>query len=336
MIEDRRPAIVSGHMISRRGFVVGSVTLLAVPRAAGAQQAGRVYRVGVMAVAPTSHLVAAWQQGLRDHGWIEGQNIVVEYRYSLGREELFSGFAAEFVRLKTDVIVAVTDVAVQAAREATGTIPIVMAAGTDPVAAGFVASLARPGGRITGMPMFADELAGKQLDLLKEMLPRTARVAVLTERAGSGPRSWSAAQTAAGRLRLTLEQLPIGTPAEFDTAMTTIARQRPDALLALPNSTVYAYLPRLVEFANTKRLPTMYSFREAVEAGGLVAYTTMLPEMFRRVAGYVDKILKGAKPGDLPVEQPTKFELVINLKTAKALGLTIPPSLLLRADQAIE
>jgi putative ABC transport system substrate-binding protein len=322
--------------MNRRAFITGLAAVLTVPLVAEAQQTSRVYRVGVMAIAPAPHLVAAWQQGLREHGWIEGQNIVVEARYSQGRYELYSSFAAEFVRLKVDVIVAVTDIAVQAAREATSTIPIVMAAGTDPIAAGFVASLARPGGQITGMPMFADELAGKQLELLKELLPRIARVSVMTERTGVGPRSWSAVLTAAARLGLTVDRLAIGSPDDFDAALTTIVKQQPDALLVVPNNTAYAFLPRLVEFAAGKRLPTMYPFREAVEAGGLVAYTTLLPELFRRVAGYVDKILKGAKPADIPVEQPTKFELVINLKTAKALGLPLSQSLLLRADQVIE
>ena len=322
--------------MNRRAFVTGLGALLAAPFPVWAQQSGRVYRVGAMAVAPTPHLVAAWQQGLRDRGWIEGQNIFVQYRYSLGRDELFSEFAAEFVRLKVDVIVAVSDVAVQAAKEATSTIPIVMAAGSDPVAAGFVASLARPGGQVTGMPMFTAELAAKQLDLLKEMIPRIVRVAVLTERTRSGLSSWTAARAAGERLGLILEQLLVGNPEEFGAALATVARQRPDALLVVTGTTFYAYIAQLVEFARARRLPTIYSFREAVEAGGLVAYTTMLREMFRRVAAYVDKILKGAKPANLPVEQPTKFELVINLKTAKALGLTIPPSLLLRADQVIE
>jgi ABC-type uncharacterized transport system substrate-binding protein len=261
--------------MDRRAFVTGLGAALAAPLAPAAQQATRVYRVGVMAIAPAPHLVAAWQQGLREHGWIEGQNIVVEARYSEGRYELYSSFAAEFVRLKVDVIVAVTDIAVPAAREATKTIPIVMAAGTDPVAAGFVANLARPGGQITGMPMFADELAGKQLELIKELLPRIARVSIMTERTGSGPRSWSAAQTAAGRLGLTVEQLAVGSLDDFDAALTAIVKQRPDALLVVPNNTAYASLPRLVEFAASKRLPTMYPFREAVEGGGLVAYTTV-------------------------------------------------------------
>jgi putative ABC transport system substrate-binding protein len=322
--------------MNRRAFVTVVGAVLAAPRVGETRQATRVYRVGVMAIAPAPHLVAAWQQGLREHGWIEGQNILVEARYSEGRYELYSSFAAEFVRLKVDVIVAVTDIAVQAAREATKSIPIVMAAGTDPVAAGFVASLVHPGGQITGMPMFADELAGKQLELLKEMLPRIARVSVMTERTGVGPRSWSATQTAARRLGLTVERLIVGSLEDFEAALTTIVTQRPDALLIVPNNTAYASLPRLVEFATSKRIPTMYPFREAVEAGGLVAYTTLLPELFRRVASYVDKILKGAKPAEIPVEQPTKLELLINLKTAKALGLTIPPSLLLRADQVIE
>ena len=322
--------------ITRRALLMSGGAFLLTRRGASAQQANRVYRVGVISVVPAPLYVAAWEQGLRELGWIEGKNIVLEYRYSHGRYELYPTFAAELVRLKVDVILAVTDLAVQAAREATSTIPIVMAAGTDPIAAGFVASLARPGGQITGIPMFADELAGKQLHLLTEMLPRIARVSVITERTGSGPKTWSAAQTAGGKLGLTLEQLPVGSPEDLDIALATIAKQRPDALVVTPNTTAYFNLPRLVDFCASNRLPTMYPFREAVEAGGLIAYSTLLPELFRRVAAYVDKILKGAKPADLPVEQPTKFELLINAKAAKSLGLTIPPSMLLRADQVIE
>ena len=322
--------------MDRRGFVTGLGAVLAAPHAAGAQQAGKVYRVGAMAIAPTPLHLAAWQQGLRDHGWIEGQNVIVDYRWSLGKDELFSVFAAEFVRTNVDVIVAVSDGAVQAAKEATTTIPIVMAAGTDPVAAGFVTSLARPGKNTTGMPVFGDELAGKQLALLKEMLPRLSRVAVLTERVGKEGNSWTAAQTAAGTLGLKLDRRAATGEQELDAVMAAIARQRPDAVLAFPTPTVYFHLPRFVEFAASQRLPTMHSWRESIDAGGLIAYSMLLPDFFRRVAIYVDKILRGVKPADLPVEQPTKFELVINLKTAKALGLTMPPSLLLRADQVIE
>src|SRR4029453_1616365 len=322
--------------ITRRALLMSGGALLLTPRGASAQQANRVYRVGVISVVPAPLYVAAWEQGLRELGWIEGKNIVLEYRYSHGRYELYPTFAAELVRLKVDVIMAVTDLAIQAAREATSTIPIVMAAGTDPIAAGFVASLARPGGQITGIPMFADELAGKQLHLLTEMLPRISRVSVITERTGSGPRTWSAAQTAGGKLGLTLEQLPVGPAEDLDIALATIAKHRPDALVVTPNTTAYFHLPRLADFSASNRLPTMYPFRAAVEAGGLIVYTTLLPELFRRVAGYIDKILKGAKPADLPVEQPAKFELLINIKAAKTLGLTIPPSLLARADQVIE
>src|SRR4030095_10455682 len=248
--------------ITRRALLMSGGALLLTPRGASAQQANRVYRVGVISVVPAPLYVAAWEQGLRELGWIEGKNIVLEYRYSHGRYDFYPTFAAELVRLKVDVIMAVTDLAIQAAREATSTIPIVMAAGTDPIAAGFVASLARPGGQITGIPMFADELAGKQLHLLTEMLPRIARVCVITEPRGSGPKTWSAAQTAGGKLGLTLEHLPVGSPEDLDIALATIAKQRPDALVVTPNTTAYLNLPRIVGFCASKRLAIMDHIKE--------------------------------------------------------------------------
>lgn len=324
--------------IDRRHFLLTSLAgALAAPIDAAAQQAGRVYRVGAMALTPTPELMEAWRQGLRDHGWIEGKNIIVEYRLSEGREELYSGFAAEFVRLKVDVIVAVTDTAVHVAKQATSTIPVVMAAVLDPEASGFVATLARPGGNVTGLPMFGIDLAAKQLELLKEAVPRVSRITVLASSSAMRPKMWEAAQGAAPKLGLTLQRLDADTPSELERALELMTRQRTDALLALASPLVYVQAAQIAAFAAKNQLPVMYPFREAVLlADGFIAYTTMLPDLFRRVAGYVDRILRGTKPADLPVEQPAKFELLINMKTAKALGITIAPSLLARADQIIE
>ena len=324
-------------MIPRRAFVTGSIALLAAPLAANAQQAGRIYRLGLLSVTPTPHLMEAWRQGLRDHGWIEGQNLRVEARFSEGVDARFPQLVAELIQLKVDVIVAVSDPAVQAAKQATTSIPIVMAAGTDPIVAGFVSNLAHPGGNITGMPIFSDELTAKQLQLLKDLVPRVSRISIIIPTAvPAGMKMWSVAQAAAPRLGLVLRRIEINVPDDIERALATLSRQRPDAILVTPTTVVYVHATRLVDFAATNRLPSMYSFRESVLAGGLISYSTALPDLFRHVGMYVDKIFKGAKPGDLPVEQPTKFELVINRKTAKALGLTIPPSLLLRADELIE
>jgi putative tryptophan/tyrosine transport system substrate-binding protein len=298
-----------------------------------AQQASRVYRVGVMAIAPTPHLLAAWQQGLRDHGWIEGQNIAVEYRYSQGNDTRFAEFAAEFVRLKVDVIGAVSEPAVRAAKQATSTIPIVMVAAT---VSEFAANLARPEANITGFRIFADDLAGKQLQLLKETVPRGSRISVLYSANEVGRKMLEAAQIAGLGLGLTLEPLAVDMPVNIEGALGSVARRRPDAILVLPSNSSYLGLRAIIEFAAVNQLPTMYPYREAAVAGGLIAYTTFFPDVFQRHASYIDRILRGAKVAELPVQQPTKFELVINLKTAKALGLTIPQSLLLRADQVIE
>jgi putative ABC transport system substrate-binding protein len=318
---------------ARSRLLVAVLIFLFIAPPTEAQQIAKSNRIGVMAVVPTPSLLEAWRKGLRERGWVEGQNVVVEYRYSLGNDALFVDFAAEFVRLKVDVIGAVSDPAVRAAKQATSTIPIVMAAGT---ASAFVTNLARPDANITGFSIFAADLAGKQLQLLKEAVGRVSRVAVLHSTDESGLKTLGAARIAGLPLGLMLEPLAVDTPGDIDRALVTLARRRPDAILVLPSTSAYAAMRAVIEFAAANHLPTMYPYREAVDAGGLIAYTTMLPELFQRVASYVDKILKGAKPAALPVEQPNKFELSINLKTAKALGLTIPPSLLARADQVTE
>jgi ABC-type uncharacterized transport system substrate-binding protein len=316
--------------------VVLALSLALAPLPSEALQAGRVPRIGVISTAPTPNLVEAWRQGLQEHGWIDGQNIIIEYRWSQGNDALFPDFAAELVGLKVDVIVAVSDLAVHAAKRATSTIPIVMAAGTDPIASGFVASLARPGGNVTGLPIFAIELAAKQLELLKEAIPGVSRVSVLVPGHESGLRVWSAAQAATPKLGLILRRLLVNVADDVDQAFADMTKERPTAILVLPGTVLYVHLARIVDFAARNRLPAMYSVSQAAHAGGLISYSTPLPDLFRRLASYVDKILKGAKPADLPVELPTRFELVINLKTAKALGLTIPQSVLLRADQVIQ
>jgi putative ABC transport system substrate-binding protein len=298
-----------------------------------AQQIGRLSRVGVMAVTEAADLDRAWRKGLRGHGWIEGQNIAIDYRYSQGNDARFADFAAEFVRLKVDLICAVGEPAVRAAGQATTTIPIVMVAAT---VSEFSSNLARSDPNLTGFRIFGDDLAGKQLELLKELLRIGSRVSVLYSSNEVGRKMLDAAQTAAVALRLTLEPFAVDTAPDIERALQSMARRRPDAILVLPSNSSYIGLRAIISFATANKLPAMYPYQEAAAAGGLISYTTFLPDVFQRVASYVDKILKGAKPAALPIEQPTKFVLAINLKAAKALGLTIPPSLLLRADQVIE
>ena len=327
----------------RRTFlrtVAGS--FLAAPLAAEAQQTGKVYRVGVLTnVPPSTPAVSrnweAFRQVLRDRGWVEGQNIVIEYRAAEGRVERFPSLAAELVSLKPDLLVALPNAGARAAKRTTNTIPIVMVYVFDPVRDGLVASLGRPGGNVTGLTAVVSlGLVGKRLELLKEVVPTTSRVAVLSDAYPIDAADWNDMQAAARVLALRLLSLGVGSPNEFEAAFASMTRERASALLVLPFPLSYAHPGRIADLAATNRLPAVYPFRESVEAGGLMAYAANAPDMFRRAAYFVDKILKGAKPADLPVEQPTKFELVINLKTAKALGLTIPPSLLQRADQVIE
>ena len=306
---------------------------------ADAQQPARASRIGFLGTSSPStapHALEAFRQGLRGLGYLEGQNIVVEYRWAQGRQERLSGLAAELVRLNVDVIVAPNTQAALAARAATRTIPIVFAGVADPVGTGLVASLARPGGNTTGLSFLSPELSAKQLELLKEAVPKTSRVAVLWNPGNPGlALTLREAEVAARALGVQVQLLEARGPDEIDSAFLAMTRERADGLLILGDAVFLLHRTRIVGLAAKSRLPAMYNFKEFVDAGGLMAYAANLADLFRRAAVYVDKILKGAKPGDLPVEQPTRFELVVNLKTARALGLTIPQSVLIRADEVI-
>jgi putative ABC transport system substrate-binding protein len=276
---------------------------------------------------------------LRELGYIEGQNIALEYRYADGKRDRFPELAAQLVSLKVDVIVvAGGNTPVRAVKNATKTIPIVMAGGSDPVEAGLVEGLARPGGNVTGLTTLARELGGKRLEVLKEAVPKLARVAVLYDPANTSHvrEVKEVLPAAAGALKLSIEPWEVPDADGFERTFAALNKDRPDGLYALPGTRMWAIYKRVVGFALKNRLPSMYNNREAVDAGGLMFYGADIADSYRRVAYYVDKILKGAKPGDLPVEQPTKFELIINLKTAKQIGVTIPPSVLARADRVIK
>jgi len=316
--------------------------LLVVSLAAGAQQATHVYRIGRLSsghppAGPDPNL-EAFRQGLRALGYDEGQNLVIEYRYAEGNLERLPTLAAELVRLKVDVIVAVASAATRAVQHATRTIPIVMAGVSDPVGAGLVASLARPGGNITGFSNLTVELPEKRLEILKETVPQSGRVAVLANPANPNHASTMHNLTeAAQALGLHLHVVELRRPDELDAAFAAVTRAGVDALLVVGEPLLLDSLRgRTVDLAAKHRLPAMYSWRELVVAGGLMSYGPSLPDMHRRVATYVDKILKGAKPADLPVEQPRKFELVMNPKTAQTLGLPIPSNLLILADEMVK
>ena len=327
--------------MNRRRFLLTSlVGALAAPLAAEAQEykAEKVPQLGWLSPGSRSAgLLEPFLQGLRELGWVEGRSVVIEYRYADGKAERLPALVADLARLKVDVIVAGGVAAALAASKATTAIPIVMSSGGDPVAIGLVASLARPGGNVTGLATISPELSGKRLELLKQVVPSLRRVAVLwnPENPAHGP-GLRAAESAARTLGLELQLLAFRLQEDFGAAFRAAKRANAGALIALDDPVTFNERKVLVSQASTTRLPVMYGFRESAEAGGLIAFGANLADLARRSAGYVDKILKGAKPGDLPVEQPTKFELVINLKTAKTLGLTIPPSLLLRADHVIE
>jgi putative tryptophan/tyrosine transport system substrate-binding protein len=316
--------------------------LLAPCLSALAQQPKKVPRIGYLSTrdpASESPRSEAVRLGLRELGYIEGQNIAIEYRYSEGKRERFSALAAELVRLKVDIIVvAGGDPAVQETMNATKTIPIVMSGGgADPVEAGFVKSLARPVGNVTGITLLVIELGGKRLELLKEAVPKVARVAVLYELANPTRvlEVKEVLPTAARALGLTIRPWEVRAAEEFERVFTAMSKERPDGLYVSPGALTKSNQKRIVSFALKSRLPSVYGRREYVENGGLMYYGADLAESYRRVAYYVDKILKGAKPGELPVEQPKKFEFIINLKAAKQIGLTIPPNVLARADKVI-
>jgi len=322
--------------VTTRRVFIGTLAgaLLAAPLAASAQQAGKVYRIGV--VVGGGDLTDNLRQGLRELGWVEGQNVVVLKRVWGGRTEQFPEIIADLIQLKVDIIVSSSTPAVRAAKESTRTIPIVMAGLTDPVGAGLISSLARPGGNITGLTNIFTELTAKRLELLKEVAPQVSRVAVPWNPTHPGQAiAWQQTQRAAQALGLVLFSAEVRRPEDFGPAFTAIVAERAAALLVLPDPLTTFHRQQTADFAVKQRLPSMGAASYWAEAGGLLSYGTSFPVLWRRAAVYVDKILKGAKPADLPVEQPTKFELVINLKTAKALGLTIPQSLLQRADEVI-
>lgn len=325
--------------MDRRTFI-GRVAggLLAAPLAARAQQVGKVYRIGILETIPAARNAAnldALRKGLRDRGYVEGRNLVLEYRSADGRAERFPDLAAELVRLKVDLIVSRGTPAARALKKATETIPTVMATMGDPHA--IVGSFARPGGNITGVTTFSTELTGKRVELLKQLIPRLSRVALLHNMGNpAAPPEWEETKTAARSLGLQAELLDVRSQDDLDGAFKLAVRQHVDALLIGADGLTQMHQQTIVDLVTRNRLPAAYPAREFVEAGGLIAYAVNYPDLYFRFASFIDKIFKGAKPADLPVEQPTKFELVINLKTAKALGLTIPQSVLLRADGVIQ
>lgn len=327
-------------MTSRRAFLA-AVTgdLLLVPLHAMAQQARKIYRIGFLWDTPAvwPHALEAFRQGLRDLGWVEGQNIVVEYRWAEGQFDRLPSLVEELVRLKVDLIVAPTSIYTGAAQGATSTIPIVFASHADPIGSGHVVSLARPGTNATGLTVVMSETMAKSLELLKATVPGLTRVAVIWDPATPSHRPALKAVEDMGRtLRLQLQPLAVRSATEFDSAFSTITKERAGAVLVLSTPLFLGGAKRLAELALTYKLPTMFGPREHVEVGGLLSYSPDRADLYRRAAAYVDRILKGANPADLPVQQATKFDLVINRKTAQALGLTIPQSMLVRADQIIE
>jgi putative tryptophan/tyrosine transport system substrate-binding protein len=311
---------------------------LSVP-AEAQQQLKKLHRIGILLVGSSS-FYSAWidvfRQGLKELGYIEGKNIAIEYRYAEGKADRLPALAAELVGLKVEVVFTSSTPSVLAVKKVTSTIPIVFVSISDPVASGLVTSLARPGGNITGLSIVAVELSGKRLELLKEAVPKVTRVAFLWDSTNPAQApQWREAQAAAQALGLQLQSLEVRSSNDFDSAFEAALRERVQALVTTPAALLGAHLKRIVEFAAKNRLPAMYAAPEFVDGGGLMSYTPNYTDLFRRAAVYVDKILKGAKPADLPVEQPIKFEFVINLKAAKQIGVTIPPNVLARADRVI-
>jgi putative ABC transport system substrate-binding protein len=327
----------------RREFIalLGGATAASAawPLAASAQTPPKIPRVGYIAgssATGTEHTVGAFRQGLRELGYVEGQTIALEVRWAEGRSERIPELVAELVGLKMDVLVMGSSLAALAANKATRTIPIVMVA-ADPVGLGLVASLGRPGGNVTGLSFFSEAIIGKRLELLKELVPALARVAVLRNpMVAAHTTFWQETELAARKLGVTLQPIEVRGPEDFEAAFAAATRGNAQALIHFDDALTLAHRPRIVALAASSRLPAMYGFREFPDEGGLMSYGPSFVVLFRRAAIFVDKILKGAKPADLPIEQPTKFELVINRKTANALGLTVPPTLLAQADEVIE
>ena len=336
-----RPSLIA----DRRGWIgtpalfIGSLFfhMLVTPLTADAQQP-QVPRIGILSsFSDPDPQVAALKQGLRELDWVEGQNVGVEYRYANNHLEQYPHLAAELVRVKVDVIVAGGEAGIRAARDATSTIPIVMANSGDPVGIGLIASLSRPGGNVTGLSLLAPDLGGKRLELLKETVPKVSRVGVLWNPTNAVEAlELKSTEVAARAVGVIVTSHEVRAPADFDRAFAAIGRERPTALITLADPLTRGHKTQLAEFAAKSRLPMIAETRDFAEAGGLMSYGASLRDLYRRAATYVDKILKGAKPCDLPIEQPTKFELVVNLKTAKALGLKMPQSVLLRADEVLQ
>jgi len=328
--------------MSRRIFVLFCllITLLLITGFAQAQQSKRVPRIGILvggSASSDSARIESLRRGLRELGYIEGKNIAIEYRYADGKPDRLSALAAELVALKVDLIVTAGPAATRAAKEATKTTPIVMAQVNDAIGSGFVVNLARPGGNITGMSVMAPELSGKQLEVLKEVVPRLSRVAVLgTSTQPGNAETLKETEVAARGLKIQLRYFDIGSAKDLEAAFQAASKEHADALLPLSSPVLFVNRTQIVELATKNRLPAIYYATEYVEDGGLMTYAPNVLELWRRAASHVDKILKGAKPADLPVEQPTKFEFIINLKAAKQIGLTILPTVLARADRVIK
>jgi putative ABC transport system substrate-binding protein len=325
-------------MIGRRGFItlLGSAAV-ASPFAGWAQHAARVWRIGFVTHAANDAAYASLFERLRELGYVEGQNIIVERRYAEGRAERFQEFAAEMVRLKADVVITSTTPAALALRNATTTIPIVIPTAIDPVGTGLIANLAHPGGNITGGALLSAELGAKRLELLKEVVPGLSRTAVLWN--GANPANalaWRETEGAARTLGVTLQSHDVRITKDFNIAFATMAQQRPDAVSVLSDALITQYQKEIVDFAINERLPSVFPSKDPIKLGGLLSYGPHYSEMMRRAASQVDKILRGTQPADLPMEQPTTFELVINLNTARAVGVVVPPLMLSRADEVIE
>jgi putative tryptophan/tyrosine transport system substrate-binding protein len=327
---------MSGKILA---WLLGTLLLTTVSPA-GAQQAGKIPRIGYLSAASPSAVatrVEAFRQALRELGYVEGKNVLIESRYAEGKVDRLADMAAELVRLNIDVIVTAAPSSTRAAKKVTSTIPIVMSGvGGDPVEAGFVASLARPGGNVTGLTALSQELIGKQLELVKEIVPRLSRVAVLGTSTIPGYAQVKDMELAARAFNLQLQHLDVLIPKDLDTAFQQARNGRAEAALVRPSPVLESQRREIAERAVKSRLPMIYPFAEFAEVGGLMVYGVNISDLHRRSAIYVDKILKGVKPAELPVEQPTKFELVINLKAAKQIGLTIPPNVLARADRVIK
>jgi putative tryptophan/tyrosine transport system substrate-binding protein len=337
VVGNRNSKIQNRKLVGIVALVITFVTCAAVAQAQQRKKVPRIGHVDAGSPATTGHRAKAFVQGLRDLGYVEGENILIDYRWANGKLERLPVLVEDVVRLRVDVIVSSATPVIRFAKEQTTTIPIVMAGVTDPVGVGFVTSLARPGGNITGLTHMAPDLSGKRLELLKEVIPNILRLGVLWNPNQPGqPAAFRDAQVAAQALKLTLISMEARNRDEIESVLFSLGKERLQALFELPDPVVFFNRQLITEFAAKHKLPAMYSFREYVDAGGLISYGTSFPDLFYRAATYVDKILKGATPAELPVEQPTKFELVINLKAARQIGLTIPAGVLARADRVIK